>query len=141
MRISDWSSDVCSSDLERTSTMTIIAISISSELDFGSWFCGFDMLAYDAGTGSAKAAGPNRVSAPLITSRRYRAARWGVDEWYLVTPHQKFPQPSILWRRIHDPIAPLKQPSQTRRDRSRPEERRVGQECVRTCRYRWAPYH
>src|SRR3546814_3346182 len=103
---------------ERTSTMTIIAISISSELDFGSWFCGFDMLAYDAGTGSAKAAGPNRVSAPLITSRRYRAARWGVDEWYLVTPHQKFPQPSILWRRIHDPIATLKQPSQTRRDRS-----------------------
>src|SRR3546814_13051983 len=25
--------------------------------------------------------------------------------------------------------------------RGRSEERRVGQECVRTCRYRWAPYH
>src|SRR3546814_18437127 len=23
----------------------------------------------------------------------------------------------------------------------RSEERRVGQECVRTCRYRWSPYH
>src|SRR3546814_4242642 len=23
----------------------------------------------------------------------------------------------------------------------RSEERRVGEECVRTCRYRWAPYH
>src|SRR3546814_19745678 len=23
----------------------------------------------------------------------------------------------------------------------RPEERRVGNECVRKCRYRWAPYH
>src|SRR3546814_16824614 len=25
--------------------------------------------------------------------------------------------------------------------RERSEERRVGQECVRTCRYRWSPYH
>src|SRR3546814_10426441 len=24
---------------------------------------------------------------------------------------------------------------------SRPEERRVGQECVSTCRSRWSPYH
>src|SRR3546814_11176108 len=24
---------------------------------------------------------------------------------------------------------------------ARPEERRVGKECVRTCRSRWAPYH
>src|SRR3546814_17517637 len=23
----------------------------------------------------------------------------------------------------------------------RSEERRVGEECVRTCRYRWSPYH
>src|SRR3546814_17408976 len=23
----------------------------------------------------------------------------------------------------------------------RPEERRVGKECVGTCRYRWSPYH
>src|SRR3546814_3847070 len=36
----------------------------------------------------------------------------------LFQSQQKFPQPSILWRRIHDPIATLKQPSQTRRDRS-----------------------
>src|SRR3546814_250294 len=25
--------------------------------------------------------------------------------------------------------------------RARSEERRVGKECVRTCRYRWSPYH
>src|SRR3546814_15255234 len=24
---------------------------------------------------------------------------------------------------------------------ARSEERRVGKECVRTCRYRWSPYH
>src|SRR3546814_8229916 len=27
------------------------------------------------------------------------------------------------------------------RDRKRSEERRVGKECVRTCRSRWSPYH
>src|SRR3546814_16756223 len=26
-------------------------------------------------------------------------------------------------------------------DQARSEERRVGQECVSRCRYRWAPYH
>src|SRR3546814_14339161 len=26
-------------------------------------------------------------------------------------------------------------------DRVRSEERRVGKECVSTCRYRWSPYH
>src|SRR3546814_6323193 len=26
-------------------------------------------------------------------------------------------------------------------DKSRSEERRVGKECVSTCRYRWSPYH
>src|SRR3546814_21170804 len=28
-----------------------------------------------------------------------------------------------------------------RRARQRSEERRVGKECVSTCRYRWSPYH
>src|SRR3546814_9228581 len=28
-----------------------------------------------------------------------------------------------------------------RRDRGRSEERRVGKECVSTCRSRWSPYH
>src|SRR3546814_9847291 len=37
-------------------------------------------------------------------------------------------------------------PSSARRPRrqspsSRSEERRVGKECVSTCRYRWSPYH
>src|SRR3546814_12574080 len=31
--------------------------------------------------------------------------------------------------------------SRTGSKKPRPEERRVGKECVRTCRYRWAPYH
>src|SRR3546814_19777366 len=39
-------------------------------------------------------------------------------------------------RRIADPASWL-----GRSEPSRSEERRVGKECVSTCRYRWSPYH
>src|SRR3546814_17334861 len=85
MRISDWSSDVCSSDLRRTLVRTVIG-----------------------GT----AANPSGRIADLRRSRRsasdslrqYRA------DW--------------LFGAVR-----------------RPEESRVGQECVSTCRSRWSPYH
>src|SRR3546814_7940660 len=38
-----------------------------------------------------------------------------------------------------DPIARRRHPGGRRRGRS--EERRVGKECVSTCRSRWSPYH
>src|SRR3546814_18592391 len=72
VRISDWSSDVCSSDLEK--------------------ICGF--------------ASPNKLCAT-----DFKLAMFGV-----VT---------------------IKVPP----SRSRSEERRVGKECVSTCRSRWSPYH
>src|SRR3546814_7881363 len=75
MRISDWSSDVCSSDLR---------------------FC---RLRTDRQCGGVV------------------GARW----WYC-TVAQWF---ADLW-----PIDP-----------GRSEERRVGKECVSTCRSRWSPYH
>src|SRR3546814_2001115 len=65
MRISDWSSDVCSSDLNRSRTP---------------------------------------LSAPL----------------------------SLDWRKLSCGRPPQK---------GRSEERRVGKECVSTCRSRWSPYH
>src|SRR6056297_2266292 len=37
-----------------------------------------------------------------------------------------------VWRRVRDGPVPA---------RSRSEERRVGKECVSTCRSRWSPYH
>src|SRR3546814_5072257 len=76
MRISDWSSDVCSSDL-------------------GGWSA--------------------RRGSPGGTSARSRP-----------------------WRR-----ASHRSPGRRRRPRIpfRSEERRVGKECVSTCRSRWSPYH
>src|SRR3546814_1818637 len=72
MRISDWSSDVCSSDLPATAMSTAPADDDA------------DRAAYTPPLGAV-------FSSPL--------------------------------------------------DRNRSEERRVGKECVSTCRSRWSPYH
>src|SRR3546814_1877991 len=84
MRISDWSSDVCSSDL---------------------W------------------------------SRR--DGRWGLDQRLAIRDFDEIRDVTAMYE--HDV---------GRRDRSDPsyavlrsEERRVGKECVSTCRSRWSPYH
>src|SRR3546814_10998924 len=98
MRISDWSSDVCSSDLA--------ALAATLEKEFGGktgfsvlWLS--DGLDYgDAGAFAgalAKFAGGGG-SLSVLRPERYDAAL-------------------------------------------RSEERRVGQECVSTCRYRWVPLH
>src|SRR3546814_4331344 len=77
MRISDWSSDVCSSDLR---------IQLVGAFDL-----------------------------PLF--QRYVHVR---------------PSSDLDWRSV----------DKTRKaDGGRSEERRVGKECVRTCRSRWSPYH
>src|SRR3546814_19882101 len=81
MRISDWSSDVCSSDLER-----------------------------DPGLVPGALARADRLSRRLPD----RYAR----------------------HRNHEPAVPI-----LRAVQGRSEERRVGKECVSTCRFRWATNH
>src|SRR3546814_15788751 len=98
MRISDWSSDVCSSDL-------------------------VDMIDL-------------RQPWPLMA---------GLDEdrhRFLVTGREDFHRGAV------DIAHPAAQPEVTRGAHrpvaiahARSEERRVGKECVRTCRSRWSPYH
>src|SRR3546814_5850171 len=82
MRISDWSSDVCSSDLPRAVHQVALVR--------------FQVL--------RRADGFHHPSRP----DRGRRAEW-------------------LW--------------QVEPGGSRSEERRVGKECVSTCRSRWSPYH
>src|SRR3546814_12791775 len=77
MRISDWSSDVCSSDLAR-------------------------ICAYDDATTTA-------LGAASVA--------------------------------IADVRGPLDAGQRAMLDALRSEERRVGKECVSTCRSRWSPYH
>src|SRR3546814_1652289 len=84
MRISDWSSDVCSSDLEAGQ---------HAEADDGR---------------------PDDVAGVSVQERI-----------------QHVP-PSLSW---------LRHPASLRAVAHRSEERRVGKECVSTCRSRWSPYH
>src|SRR3546814_6335895 len=81
MRISDWSSDVCSSDLNC--------------IEFGEALPAFDL----------------DQQADFV----------------------------VCTVEIVGNAVPPRRPRQTCSDRS--EERRVGKECVSTCRSRWSPYH
>src|SRR3546814_10245809 len=87
MRISDWSSDVCSSDLE-------------------------GRAAADEGVG-------------------YQKAEHCVQNPSVVMP-DLFRHPILHERRRLRLVGPRNK---------RSEERRVGKECVSTCRSRWSPYH
>src|SRR3546814_5252833 len=79
LRISDWSSDVCSSDLGRTKRQSVV---------------------------------------PILGGRPR-----GLGERHAIA----------IFARRTDPY-PVLEPA-------RSEERRVGKECVSTCRSRWSPYH
>src|SRR3546814_12574194 len=94
MRISDWSSDVCSSDLSDHGDSLASAHAFLSRRYFK-----------DGG------AGARGVQVPV--------ARWLVGG------------AAVFWCTL------LRKDS----NMSRSEERRVGQECVSTCRSRWSPYH
>src|SRR3546814_11432870 len=97
MRISDWSSDVCSSDLFDRANITVNeAIEISNE----SWF---KLAAFEAFIG-----GPLKLSS--------------------VRDLLEFIHSALMYHGYENIFG-------------RSEERRVGKECVSTCRSRWSPYH
>src|SRR3546814_12048215 len=98
MRISDWSSDVCSSDLKLEKTMIrFIAVA----------------------TTKANATAMNLIIVFSSLSRRGR-------------------KKSARYARLDASARLARAPEGTDR---RSEQRRVGQECVSTCRSRWSPYH
>src|SRR3546814_8345485 len=89
MRISDWSSDVCSSDL--------------------------------------------RKPTPLLVFRRFRTPDSTIGVLLIAR------YPALLIARGRPQLFPQLSPCRMRHGRS--EERRVGKECVSTCRSRRSPYH
>src|SRR3546814_11562252 len=103
MRISDWSSDVCSSDLAALRSSVAVAM-----------FEGF------------------QTSAKRLTSVGKSEAEVGVSLAH-----------GGVYRQFPDGLDPdadgrgISSDGRCRTDRS--EERRVGKECVSTCRSRWSP--
>src|SRR3546814_19029294 len=98
MRISDWSSDVCSSDLFQSKIVIVNACTAlsASLLDFGSQ----GVLSTDVDQSSA-------IKVTCTTDALYT----------------------------------VKLDAGANAGTPRSEERRVGKECVSTCRSRWSPYH
>src|SRR3546814_18467723 len=97
MRISDWSSDVCSSDLKK--------LEIASAI--------FQLYTRTPSLTAMTAAGLDNVSKGRFTLGLGASGPPVIEGFHGVK---------------YD--APL-----------RSEERRVGKECVSTCRSRWSPYH
>src|SRR3546814_14428278 len=102
MRISDWSSDVCSSDLTKKV--------------WDRW----------GGEMSKKSA-----------VRRHRKTLPLGDRDLVINDSEA----AELYGDIDPGRESLPAPSHQRERPTRSEERRVGKECVSTCRYRWSPDH
>src|SRR3546814_5488303 len=147
MRISDWSSDVCSSDLvqkagreykaccpfhnEKTPSFTI-----NDEKGFYHCFgCGAH--------GDAIRWMTDQRGLPFMEAVKELAAGAGME----------VPAPDPHAAKRAEQAAPLHDVMSAAQDwfvaqlqgiegsEARSEERRVGKECVRTCRSRWSPYH
>src|SRR3546814_15579635 len=97
MRISDWSSDVCSSDLA----------GCSQNGQYGE-----NANEFHAATNGSSARFRNCEMRTVFPGSKKR------EHW----PERSCVQEDHQWPR-------------------RSEERRVGKECVSTCRSRWSPYH
>src|SRR3546814_8651766 len=100
MRISDWSSDVCSSDLASNRLRKVV---IGGRSSFSAIHAG---QPFDPTTGA--------VIPPVYFSTTF----------------------------VQDGIGGFRNGYEyARGGNPRSEERRVGKECVSTCRSRWSPYH
>src|SRR3546814_15220520 len=97
MRMSDWSSDVCSSDLAKSKAQILVA-SVTADMHISK--------------------GHYRPHVPQDLRALNLAAFEIVD--YVIIASNATPIRNISVRS---------------------EERRVGKECVSTCRSRWSPYH
>src|SRR3546814_20553623 len=98
MRISDWSSDVCSSDLRHRRSHAVLAGRHRQHLETGRKTTRGNSIVTLEINGVRKAFGGNVVISGTTLA----------------------PEKGLI---------------------TRSEERRVGKECVSTCRSRWSPYH
>src|SRR3546814_19725004 len=111
MRISDWSSDVCSSDLACSNQLILVDTRRST----------LEQLAQ----GCPKGIGQDRVDAALQVGN----ALGMVSVMVVVLDHPALGLAQVMGGYEFTAL------------QVRSEERRVGKGCVSTCRSRWWPYH
>src|SRR3546814_13274328 len=119
MRISDWSSDVCSSDLDWN---------VHGSMFDKNW------RAKNLGISNRleKEDVERAVRDPAIIHYTYKRKPW------LAPDHPR----SVEWLKCAAETSLFEQGYlDSLKPRVRSEERRVGNECVSTCRSRWSPYH
>src|SRR3546814_17724729 len=116
MRISDWSSDVCSSDLidHYEAQMQMVA---------------------NALTGANHAAAVELASLPAQIRGFGHVKEANVEKVRALEPMvlEKFRKAALPAQRMTE--------SEPAFQKARSEARRVGKESVSTCRSRWSPYH
>src|SRR3546814_16721905 len=112
MRISDWSSDVCSSDL--------VTVAVEGMKFHHPVFVGDDVSVF----AHLVRVGTTSMTIDVEAWRRARHS----EESHRVT------QAKFVFVAVDEERRPRRVPPM------RSEERRVGQECVSTCRSRWSPY-
>src|SRR3546814_20357732 len=123
MRISDWCADVCSSDLprrkedsQRARSLIFIAFGVLAATTLQDYHDGGEIPFFVCENGFIA------INPPLTGTR--------LGSLSTRTAHPEF------LNRIRDILA-----AAGFRIKLRSEERRVGKECVSTCRLRWSPYH
>src|SRR3546814_16964623 len=168
MRISDWSSDVCSSDLLQSAISSggILGILSAGFNAFGSvsqtgllgkglqgTFKDFSGLPGFATGGSFRVGGAPGIDKNLVAFRATRGEmadirKPGNDNGGVVVVHVQAndyfdAKVAKGAAQVAAPMAVRAGPyaSQDAPQNGRSEERRVGHECVSTCRSRWSPDH
>src|SRR3546814_18795889 len=135
MRISDWSSDVCSSDLVRSEWTSVIEEDLGEMIEAGQRI-GAAVAQMDQRIGMQITLPPDakRVKPNLDTSKPHCIVVDGSGVRYM----RESGAPTDICRKMLERNRQVPAvPSFMIVDRS--EARRVGKECVSTCRSRWSP--
>src|SRR3546814_18902340 len=136
MRISDWSSDVCSSDLEK-SDYRILHVVISDQSPL------IEIAVIDRGYGLRD---PERLFEPFYSTKSEGLGMGlNICRTIIESHHGRLwasanPEGGTIFR-FTLPFAKSEAPDQPENSQERSEERRAGKECVSTCRYRWSQYN
>src|SRR3546814_17095851 len=140
MRISDWSSDVCSSDLSGRSAGGQISFGEDRTLTVrdlaGYDFAGTDIALFAAGGDVSKGYAPKAGAAGCVVIDNSSAFRMDPDV-PLVVPEVN-PDALARYGRRHIVANPNCSNAQMV---VRSEARRVGNGWISTCSSRWSPYH